>query len=184
MVSARRLGEVVAGSLPNRTTTVTMGVATHPMENFVIEWIIYGFVALVGLGLIIRVLSYILSFFVSDPNTAKALRGEKASADKPAKSISAQDLSEMPVTGNADLIIRYRDNSNQETERRITPKKVRGSVNRGQLQVSHIEAYCHARKRSRTFKPERILQAADAETGEVLTLPEGLAGWFKPRISV
>jgi hypothetical protein len=86
------------------------------------------------------------------------------------------------VAGGSVLIIRYRDSSNQETERRITPKKIRGVVNQGQLRISHIEAYCHARKRSRTFKAERILQSADAETGEVLVKPTDLERWIADRL--
>ncbi|MBC9208915.1 hypothetical protein IBL26_18860 [Roseomonas aerophila] len=173
MVSARRPSEAVAGSLPNRTTTVTMGAATHPMENLVLDFLLGCLIltAVVGgLRLMIR---------------AERKKADVGPAEAPAGALGAstEEAADLPVLGTSALLIRYRDSSNQESERRITPKKVRGMVSSGQLQISHIEAYCHSRKRARTFKPERILQAADAETGEVLVLPNGLADWLQPRIS-
>jgi hypothetical protein len=174
MVSACRLGEVVAGSLPNRTTTVTMGVATRPMENFVLDWI----PPLIAFAVMGFIAYQAKKSWFKEPATDTGTQPENQTVNG-----GAGEPADLPILGNASLMIRYRDSSNQESERRITPRKVRGVVSSGRLQISHIEAYCHSRKRARTFKPERILQAADADTGEVLALPDGLAKWLQPRIS-
>ena len=59
-----------------------------------------------------------------------------------------------------DLLITYRDFSGETTERRISDLRM--------AKDGTYDALCHIRNDRRSFKPERILRAIDAQTGEIL----------------
>jgi predicted DNA-binding transcriptional regulator YafY len=70
---------------------------------------------------------------------------------------------------NRPLTIRYRDAKGVETERPVTVLKVVGRIDGdGVSRPTRFFAFCEARNDVRTFLFERVLEATDGETGEVV----------------
>lgn len=59
--------------------------------------------------------------------------------------------------------IRYVNDRGVESERTITCKRLSGYGD-----ISHIDAYCHAKEMARRFRIDRIVELVDVETGEVM----------------
>jgi predicted DNA-binding transcriptional regulator YafY len=145
------------------------------MENCGMEWIGYAIVGVMALGIIGKAIESIGSAFKGESNSPNPR--QKGSP----RSSQAEGVS-MTLTDASDLILRYQDTSSRETQRRVTPREVTGKRTASGMDIQSVEAFCHKRKAPRTFKPGRILQAVDANTGEVLELPQGLARWFEARL--
>ncbi len=80
-------------------------------------------------------------------------------------SILARDLA-LPV------MLRYRDPAGHETSRRVTVDRLIGGLDRtGSAVVLEINGFCHLRRQPRSFMLGRILELADAETGEIIADP-------------
>ncbi len=60
----------------------------------------------------------------------------------------------------AELLIKYRDSNGTTEQRRISDVRPESATT--------IDAFCHLRQARRTFKIDRIVQAVDPETGEVV----------------
>ncbi|MDE2563363.1 MAG: hypothetical protein KGL48_14060 [Sphingomonadales bacterium] len=76
-----------------------------------------------------------------------------------------------------DVLIFYGDALRRKTGRVITPLRLAGHLSPcgSFLDIEYIEAHCHLRDATRTFRLDRIKEAADPETGEVLSTAEFVA---------
>ena len=84
----------------------------------------------------------------------------------------------MTVRDAPRIELRYRDAGGTDTRRVIQPRSVEGSREGDDVYPQAVIAFCEMRKEGRTFRLERILVAADAETGEVIPdLAVHLARW-------
>ncbi|HYW32448.1 MAG TPA: hypothetical protein VE869_13135 [Gemmatimonas sp.] len=68
-----------------------------------------------------------------------------------------------PVSSNATVDLIYRDAEGTKTRRRVTVREFDYAAPRGYLDV-----FCHLRNARRTFILDRVIEAVDPETGEVL----------------
>ena len=72
------------------------------------------------------------------------------------------------------LFISYKNSKGEVSERRISVK----TLDRSESGHLLIRAYCYERKALRTFRADRIIQAIDIETGEVLDTQEKILESF------
>ncbi|MAY63971.1 MAG: hypothetical protein CML29_17345 [Rhizobiales bacterium] len=79
---------------------------------------------------------------------------------------SVRDPNRPNVPGTYDII--YEDADRVFTARRIEVFGIYGAPDQ-----SYIDAYCHLRRGDRTFRSDRILDMADAVTGELIRDPVG-----------
>ena len=76
-----------------------------------------------------------------------------------------------PPAGTFDLFLKYRDASDVVTDRRVTVFDVERIGGAGGSGALALVTYCHERRAARSFRLDRIVEAIDAETGEVLPEP-------------
>lgn len=76
-----------------------------------------------------------------------------------------------------DVLLKYRDAAGHVTDRRLTVHSVQGD---SKSHPVYVDGYCHLQSAPRTFRIDRIVQLADAATGEVFRTPlEGVAEIMK-----
>jgi predicted DNA-binding transcriptional regulator YafY len=82
----------------------------------------------------------------------------------------APELSTIAEKINLPLTIRYRDRNGVETERPVTAMKVVGRIGDDGAAVPILfYAFCEKRNGVRAFRFERVVEAIDGETGEVVS---------------
>lgn len=86
---------------------------------------------------------------------------EKHRVSAPMRDSSAEHMLFYSI--NANLHIDYRDVARQETTRRISVTSFSDVKGAGL-----IKSYCHLRKEARTFRIDRVIAAADMDTGELV----------------
>ncbi len=79
---------------------------------------------------------------------------------------------EVSLRGAPNLLLRYQDEKNEITDREVRPTGVRGVWGSDDPRPKVIQAYCLMRRGARTFRVDRVVTAADAETGEIVDLRE------------
>lgn len=79
-----------------------------------------------------------------------------------------------PIDVRAQLRLRYTDGSGQRTERVVDVHRL-GPYGPGR---DLIIGYCHMRNATRTFRTDRIAQAVDIATGEIIADP---SAWLRAR---
>jgi hypothetical protein len=73
------------------------------------------------------------------------------------------------IAVHADVILHYRDSHGQISDRLVTVQHIDGAT-------GTLHGYCHMRHMPRAFRLDRVVTAADPETGEVIAdLPAWLA---------
>jgi predicted DNA-binding transcriptional regulator YafY len=68
----------------------------------------------------------------------------------------------------APLLLSYRDTAGASTERHVIPKTVVYTLVGGRPARGRVAAFCMSRQAMRSFRFDRIEQAAIAETGEII----------------
>ena len=114
------------------------------------------------------------------PRPSAPLVVPTAPAATPQPRPDAQDQAawERPITAPARLLLRYRDAGDIVTDREVKPNSLKGKGAVSPVTVRAIGAYCLMRKGNRTFRLDRIVHAADPETGEVIDL----LAWLSERM--
>jgi hypothetical protein len=106
-----------------------------------------------------------------DPATMANFQARVAAreADKAARFLPAKpppSVSQLVAREDLDteLYIRYRDAKGKPTRRKVTVHAIEGfRAPDGRVTFEHIRGYCHVRRAARTFRVDRIIDAADAD---------------------
>jgi hypothetical protein len=118
---------------------------------FVVLWLKYSFWSAVGIVLAgvagLALLIYLIGLADTTPEKSKSGRGKPK---------------DRGFDVNAQLRITYQDRNDERTTREIVAKKYLDQS------PGEIYAYCKLRRAHRTFMTNRIEEAIDLETGEVI----------------
>ena len=106
-------------------------------------------------------------FFIGMAYLSKKFGDESEAQNKQGSEREANDLANWQASGQgiavkASLQIRYSDYNGGKTDRRI-------DATRYIPEGGYIEAWCHLRNEQRTFRVDRIQEAVDIDTGEIVT---------------
>lgn len=84
------------------------------------------------------------------------------------------------LSHEVDIEMTYTDAAGETTRRRVTVESFSGPSEAGAIRMDRFTGHCHLRDGSRTFRLDRVREAAEAETGEIIT---DLTAWLLERKS-
>lgn len=155
-----RLGSFFACAI---LAVILLTQVPHEQSSAAGSWVGGAFAAGLALGLVAR---------VAEAFNRGATAWKQVKADHAAEALAALPTELLAEKLSIPVVVRYRDAKGEETRRGVTVERLLGLRPPGSSPVVvSYDGLCHLRNRRRSFRLDRTLDMANAETGEVLADP-------------